>query len=571
MSSGKIAIVLFFLCVKPLITLGESANHCGEVYSPSWDACTGKITFDNGSEYIGEFKEGKITGFGTYEYSETPTTPAAKYTGEFVNGARHGFGTYTYETGIIYEGEFKNNHFEGIGKINYPNGDSYEGEFFEGLFQGNGEAKFASGVRWTGQWHGGSPQGVGIATLNDGSKTNATLDFSNGKMSVLDENGHSVKTVEVFLTTPSQTQHSQFVTQLNNGLGKKVRDELIDILSTTPKDKISDLSASLSNTLFTCMLIGDTSCFAEQYDAYPDALFDHLQNAPKSTSAEREILDQNTDTAIAFFTYRALISLDEETLKTTTSWSEYVYPGSPTGPYAAMRAALDARAALLAGNRFAAEDNQRRAKFFLTQNSLRLLSNQIALVFTLENDLYFFNDSESIRRFLNHCSGKYFGSIKNNLLQTCANTSFVNPYVYARLLDLFIESGSLNEALEIEAIESLHYLYNTIEIVETSSVDQNRESLYSYLSVRETFGDTIIQTFRPREVLDSLKLDSQDGIGSYAYLQIVEALTNTDGSSSAQLEAAKIKLGVLINELDTTVSRLGSRGAKLLTPTLHLL
>jgi CHAT domain-containing protein len=571
MNIRKLSIILLLISIKPCALLAASMAPCSGNYSETWDSCHGTVSFDNGSVYTGEFSKGRINGKGVYEYAATSSTSAGRYSGEFVNGARHGYGTYTYDAGGIYVGAHRNNNFEGNGKITYPNGDSYEGEFFEGLPNGKGEGQFASGVRWKGTWYAGNPQGPGITTLSDGSTRDAILDFSTGELKLLDANGNTLEEIEVFSTTSAHKVQSLALVDLNNGLGTKARDELIHILSVTPEKKSFEIAVSLTNVLVTCMLLGDTSCFAEQYDAYQEEFFKVLEDAPKSTNEEREIHDQNLDQGIALLTYRSLIGLDEETLKTTTSWSEHVYPGSPTGAYAAMRAALNARAALLAGNRVAAEDSQRRARFFLTHNSLRQVANQIALIFTLENDLYFFNDAEAVRRFLTHCSDGTLGDIKNNLIKICANSDFLNPYVYARLLNIFIESGALNGTLETKAVESLHHLYNQIEIVEGSIVDQNRESLYTYLAIRETFGDQINLTFNPREIINTLELDSPDGIGGFAYLQIIEAIELSEHSENKPLDSAKARLDDLINELDVTVGRLGKRSKTVLTPSLHLL
>ena len=52
-------------------------------------------------EYVGEYKEGKFHGQGTF------TTNGGKYVGEFKDGREHGQGTYIYHDGRKYEGEWK--------------------------------------------------------------------------------------------------------------------------------------------------------------------------------------------------------------------------------------------------------------------------------------------------------------------------------------------------------------------------------------------------------------------------------------------------------------------------------
>ena len=63
--------------------------------------------FENGNEdsdgkYIGEIKNGKPNGQGTYTFPD-----GKKYVGKFKDGKKHGQGTTTYSTGIKYVGEFK--------------------------------------------------------------------------------------------------------------------------------------------------------------------------------------------------------------------------------------------------------------------------------------------------------------------------------------------------------------------------------------------------------------------------------------------------------------------------------
>jgi hypothetical protein len=62
----------------------------------------------------------------------------AKYVGEWRDGRRNGKGTYTFSTGDIYLGEFKDGKFDGNGTYKYKSGQRYVGEFKDGKFNGNG-------------------------------------------------------------------------------------------------------------------------------------------------------------------------------------------------------------------------------------------------------------------------------------------------------------------------------------------------------------------------------------------------------------------------------------------------
>ena len=62
----------------------------GDDYT-KWNNCDGTFTFENGDEYIGEYKNGKRHGQGTYT-----AVNGDKYVGEWKNNRGNGIGTYTY-------------------------------------------------------------------------------------------------------------------------------------------------------------------------------------------------------------------------------------------------------------------------------------------------------------------------------------------------------------------------------------------------------------------------------------------------------------------------------------------
>jgi hypothetical protein len=74
------------------------------------------------TKYIGQFKDGKFDGLGTYTYSD-----GTKYIGEFKNDLPNGQGTYIYSDGTKYTGQLKDG--KGIDKleINIP---SFKEEIF---------------------------------------------------------------------------------------------------------------------------------------------------------------------------------------------------------------------------------------------------------------------------------------------------------------------------------------------------------------------------------------------------------------------------------------------------------
>jgi len=64
----------------------------------------GKMIYEDGEYYIGEFKNGKLNGNGKMYYKKGNL----KYEGNYVDGKMEGYGKYIFENGEYYIGEFKN-------------------------------------------------------------------------------------------------------------------------------------------------------------------------------------------------------------------------------------------------------------------------------------------------------------------------------------------------------------------------------------------------------------------------------------------------------------------------------
>ena len=85
--------------------------------------------------YVGEKKNGKYHGHGTYTYPN-----GDKYEGDWILGKRNGKGIYIYGKGEWegdkYEGEWKNGNKNGHGTYIFGEGewegDKYEGEWKKG-------------------------------------------------------------------------------------------------------------------------------------------------------------------------------------------------------------------------------------------------------------------------------------------------------------------------------------------------------------------------------------------------------------------------------------------------------
>ena len=89
---------------------------CADTFATSvqqtrgWDNCSGNLHFERGrfkgDKYVGEFKNGKGHGQGTYIW-----VYGDKYFGEFRDGIAHGKGTLTLADGRVKAGIWENGRF----------------------------------------------------------------------------------------------------------------------------------------------------------------------------------------------------------------------------------------------------------------------------------------------------------------------------------------------------------------------------------------------------------------------------------------------------------------------------
>jgi len=103
------------------------------LYSP-WSNCFGTYTFPSGNKYVGEYKNDKRNGQGTFTFPKSGN----KYVGEFKNDKRNGQGTFTCDSGSKYIGEWKDDKRNGQGTSTFGSGDKHVGEFKDNKRNGQG-------------------------------------------------------------------------------------------------------------------------------------------------------------------------------------------------------------------------------------------------------------------------------------------------------------------------------------------------------------------------------------------------------------------------------------------------
>ena len=137
-------VLMGFVVLLLSSTEGWSLPPCPE--KGVWNNCFGTYTENDGTTYVGEWKEDKSHGQGTETYGD-----GYKYVGEWKGGKKNGQGTFTYR-GNKYVGEFKDGKENGQGTLTFPDGDKIVGQFKDGDPIGQGTVTYADGRVEEGIW-----------------------------------------------------------------------------------------------------------------------------------------------------------------------------------------------------------------------------------------------------------------------------------------------------------------------------------------------------------------------------------------------------------------------------------
>ena len=145
--------------------------------SPLFGQETGVLyLWENGTKYMGEWKDGKRHGRGTMTTPDEMWDKFKKYVGEWKDGEFHGQGTMTYHDGSKFVGKWKNGKRHGQGTYTWcfycswcsglpggtnssisssADGRKYEGEWKDGVYHGHGTYTFSDGSKYEGSWKSG--------------------------------------------------------------------------------------------------------------------------------------------------------------------------------------------------------------------------------------------------------------------------------------------------------------------------------------------------------------------------------------------------------------------------------
>ena len=133
--------------------IASSLPNCPSDQSERYHNCFGTASMGgDGSKYVGEWRDDKPHGQGTYTWGKESEFAGDNYSGEYKDGKRNGQGTYTYANGEKYVGEWKEELFHGQGSYAWANGDKYIGEFKDDKTHGLGTYTYANGTKESGYY-----------------------------------------------------------------------------------------------------------------------------------------------------------------------------------------------------------------------------------------------------------------------------------------------------------------------------------------------------------------------------------------------------------------------------------
>lgn len=184
---------------------GKFMHSDGNIYEGFWlndkPHGNGKETYNDGSVFEGQFIDGeKVNG-------KLSWTDGSYYVGKIKNNLFHGEGMFHWAEGREYNGTWKEGKMNGNGVMTYSNGSVYEGEFKNGKRHGNGKYMWNEYKMYEGGWIDGKQNGYGVYKRN-GKVTSGV--WAGGKL--LNEN------------IPSSTTVSQSDTYNINFLQEKFAD-----------------------------------------------------------------------------------------------------------------------------------------------------------------------------------------------------------------------------------------------------------------------------------------------------------------------------------------------------------
>ena len=119
--------------------------------------CEGKITWEDGTTYVGSIVNGKMEGEGKITFKD-----GATYEGGWKTGKKEGFGAFVFPCGFEYLGNFKNDEMHGEGVLRLSETESLSATWENGKVHGKGTHFRNDGSQFIGEYKKGKPDGQGM-------------------------------------------------------------------------------------------------------------------------------------------------------------------------------------------------------------------------------------------------------------------------------------------------------------------------------------------------------------------------------------------------------------------------
>ena len=152
---------------------GEGGTYVGEWLNNDMHG-QGRREYGDGTIYVGQWERNAPHGLGMMIWpKEDGDVRKQKYVGNFKDGKRHGHGTYYYGSGNEYSGEWRGDDRTGVGTYTFANGHVLTGKVENGEFTGSGIQIWNNGLddddTYVGNLNDGSRNGYGAFHYGDGS------------------------------------------------------------------------------------------------------------------------------------------------------------------------------------------------------------------------------------------------------------------------------------------------------------------------------------------------------------------------------------------------------------------
>uniref|UniRef100_A0A8C2BMP2 Alsin Rho guanine nucleotide exchange factor ALS2 b n=1 Tax=Cyprinus carpio TaxID=7962 RepID=A0A8C2BMP2_CYPCA len=146
----------------------------------------GVVKWPDGRIYTGTFKNGLEDGYGDYVVPNKNPNSCDHYQGQWKDGKMHGFGTFRYASGEIYEGSFQDNMRHGHGMLRSGKLNSTSPSVFIGQWQYDKKSGYGvfdditRGEKYMGMWLDDQRQGNAVVVTQFSLYYEGS--FSNNKM-----------------------------------------------------------------------------------------------------------------------------------------------------------------------------------------------------------------------------------------------------------------------------------------------------------------------------------------------------------------------------------------------------